>query len=150
MLHLVNITQGYQKSKHGGGGVGGISSHWDTLGSTHCPEMDGAPRVGLSCGLIARAILPADRFEEPVIIHPVFLWLVAQNGNPAGTDKGQLKNLPLLVRNLPLLGTNAAFLPQNGYRATISNRNGAETRDAPKMPVKIGSRLCSAAGFQLV
>lgn len=47
----------------------------------------------------SRAVLPADGFEEPIIIHPVLLRLVAQDGNPAGTHKGQRENLPLLVGN---------------------------------------------------
>jgi hypothetical protein len=94
--------------------------------------------------------LPSDGFKEPVVIHPVLLCLVAQNGDPACAEKRQLKNLPLLVGNIPLLGTDAAFLPQNGNGATVGNPNSAQTGDTPKMPVKIRSSLCSAARFQLV
>jgi hypothetical protein len=69
--------------------------------------------------------LPSDGFKEPVVIHPVLLCLVAQNGDPACADKRQLKNLPLFVGNIPLLGTDAAFLPQNGNGATVGNPNSA-------------------------
>jgi hypothetical protein len=93
------------------------------------------------------AVLPADGFEEPVIIHPVLLRLVAQDGNPAGTHKGQLENLPLLVGNLPLLGADAAFLLQNRDRSAIGNLDRAQTRDAAKMPVKICPSLSRAADF---
>ena len=71
--------------------------------------------------LPACVILPADGFEEPIIIHPVLRRLVAQDGNPAGAHKGQLENLPLLVGDLPLLGADAAFLPQNRDRSTVGN-----------------------------
>jgi len=98
----------------------------------------------------SRAVLPADGFEEPIIIHPVLLRLVAQDGNPAGAYKGQLENLPLLVGNIPLLGADAAFLPQYRNRSTGGNFDRAQTRDAPEMPVKIGARLSRAARFQFV
>ena len=50
----------------------------------------------------SRAVLPADGFEEPIVIHPVLVLLVTQDGNPACSDKRQFQNLPLLVGNLPL------------------------------------------------
>src|SRR5262245_3746634 len=51
--------------------------------------------------LPARALLPADGFEELIVIHPVLLELVAQDSNPARTHKGQLENLLLRVGDSP-------------------------------------------------
>src|SRR5262245_19424752 len=99
--------------------------------------------------LPARALLPADGFEEPIVIHPVLLELVAQDSNPARAHKGQLENLPLLVGDLPLLGAHTAFLPQNRDGATVGNPDGAQTGDTPKMLVKISASLSRAARFQV-
>ncbi len=145
-----DITPTYSKYEQSGMEALGTFHHFGALWAACAAQQGTSSGWILPGGLLGRAGLPADSFEEPVVIHPVFLRLVAEDGNPSGTHKGQLQNLPLLVRNIPLLGTDTTFLPQNRHRATGSNLDGAQTRDAPKMPVKIGSRLFSATGSQLV
>ncbi len=43
------------------------------------------------------------RLQEAVIVHPVIPFLVAEDGDAAGGQEGQLEDVPLLVADIALL-----------------------------------------------
>jgi hypothetical protein len=94
--------------------------------------------------------LPAYGLEEAIVIHPVLVFLITQDGDSPRTHKRQLENLPLLVRDLPLLVADAPFFPQNRDGPAVGNLVDAQTRDATEMPLKIAPSPLRLCCFQLV
>src|SRR5262245_15558159 len=72
-------------------------------GRPRCPSLPVGPDPARRPGVVWPLPGLAHRFQEAVVVHPGVLLLVAQHGDAARGQKGQLEDVPLLVAEVPLL-----------------------------------------------
>ena len=111
---------------------------WLPSGSTNPVTLsDGG--VGRRSGT-APTPLP-DRFQKPVVVHPVLVPSITENSNAATGTEGEGEDFPLRIAEGALLRADAPFFPGNPDGTATGGLKAPQPRDTPKMPLILGARF---------